>query len=285
MYQKFMKSETVADRSNAMESKNHSKNGASPKSQTSRRNIMQKTFLFFAAFCISVASAFAQDVITLKNAEDIQALVQEIGETDVKYKKFDNPNGPIYTLKKSEIFMIKYANGSKEVYNIPTPEGNNVEKSGQGKTGKPRETQLEPLSIQGIKIYNSYGKKLSKDEVRNMMRNVPEALNLYNSGNSLRTTGNVFYGIEIGVIAMWSINQLNGVNGDKNSQILSSMYWYFGVALGLAIPATICRNSGKSKIENSVGVYNSGISQKYKSDMSLNFGITRSGGVGLTFNF
>lgn len=246
---------------------------------------MKKTIFMIIVACVLGASVYAQDVITMTNGEEVKALVLEITQSEIKYKKFDNPNGPNYTLKKSEIFMIKYANGSKEVYNIPTPEGNNVEKSGQGKTGKPRETQLEPLSIQGIKIYNSYGKKLSKDEVRNMMRNVPEALNLYNSGNSLRTTGNVFYGIEIGVIAMWSINQLNGVNGDKNSQILSSMYWYFGVALGLAIPATICRNSGKSKIENSVGVYNSGISQKYKSDMSLNFGITRSGGVGLTFNF
>ena len=100
-----------------MEPETISKNGASLKSQTSRRNIMQKTFLFFAVFCVCVVSAFAQDVITLKNGDEIQALVQEIGESDVKYKKFDNPNGPNYTLKKSEIFMIRYANGSKDVFN------------------------------------------------------------------------------------------------------------------------------------------------------------------------
>ena len=103
-----------------MEPETISKNGASLKSQTSRRNIMQKTFLLFAVFCVCVVNAFAQDVITLKNGDDIQALVQEIGESDVKYKKFDNPNGPNYTLKKSEIFMIRYANGSKDVFNKVT---------------------------------------------------------------------------------------------------------------------------------------------------------------------
>ena len=63
-----------------------------------------------------------QDIITLKDGNDIQAIVQEIGDTDVKYKKYDNLNGPSYTLKKSEIFMIRYANGSKDIFNaIATP--------------------------------------------------------------------------------------------------------------------------------------------------------------------
>ena len=62
----------------------------------------------------------AWDIITLKNGEDIQAIVQEIDDIYVKYKKFDNPNGPNHTLKKSEIFMILYANGSKDVFSDDT---------------------------------------------------------------------------------------------------------------------------------------------------------------------
>ena len=57
-----------------------------------------------------------QDVITLKNGEDIQAIVTDIGENNIMYKKADNPNGPVYSLKKSEVFMIAYANGSKDVF-------------------------------------------------------------------------------------------------------------------------------------------------------------------------
>ena len=59
----------------------------------------------------------SQDIITLLNGEDIYAIVQEIGDIYVKYKRIDNPNGPNHTIKKSDIFMIMYANGSKDVFN------------------------------------------------------------------------------------------------------------------------------------------------------------------------
>jgi TM2 domain-containing membrane protein YozV len=71
---------------------------------------------------------FAQDIIILKNGNDIQAIVKEVGIDDVKYKRFDNQNGPNYTLKKSDIFMIRYENGSKDVFNeIVTPAPVNVQ--------------------------------------------------------------------------------------------------------------------------------------------------------------
>ncbi|GHV35311.1 hypothetical protein FACS1894180_7240 [Bacteroidia bacterium] len=56
------------------------------------------------------------DVITKKNGDQINAKVLEIGNDEVKYKKFGNENGPTYTISKSEIFTIKYANGSKDVF-------------------------------------------------------------------------------------------------------------------------------------------------------------------------
>jgi len=65
-----------------------------------------------------MASMFAQDVITLKNGGEIQAIVQEIGINEVKYKRFDNPNGPNYTLEKSGIVMIQYANGSIDEFAV-----------------------------------------------------------------------------------------------------------------------------------------------------------------------
>ena len=55
---------------------------------------------------LKYSNVFAQDIITLKNGEDIKVFVQKIRETDVTYKKFDNPKGHNYTLKKSEILII-----------------------------------------------------------------------------------------------------------------------------------------------------------------------------------
>ena len=86
------------------------------KNQRSRGNNLKGVFLILVAIIGFGISANAQDVITLKNGTDIQALVQEIGEFDVKYKKFENPSGPNYTLKKSDILIIRYENGSKDIF-------------------------------------------------------------------------------------------------------------------------------------------------------------------------
>lgn len=70
------------------------------------------------AICLAGSvTMYAQDIITLKNGNEIKAVVKEVGTDEVKYKKFDNQNGPDYTLKKAEIFMIKYENGTKDLFN------------------------------------------------------------------------------------------------------------------------------------------------------------------------
>jgi hypothetical protein len=77
---------------------------------------MRKILILAVALIGSATVTLAQDIITLKNGDEIKAKVQEIGLSDVKYKKFENANGPTYTLLKTEIFMIKYENGEKDVF-------------------------------------------------------------------------------------------------------------------------------------------------------------------------
>lgn len=73
-------------------------------------------FSALATICTS-ANCFSQDIITKKTSEDIQAKVIEITTTEIKYKKFDNQNGPTFTLLKSDVLMIRYENGSKDIFN------------------------------------------------------------------------------------------------------------------------------------------------------------------------
>jgi hypothetical protein len=77
---------------------------------------MKNLLMLFVTLFVSVSAVTAQDIITLKNGDEIKAKVQEIGLSDVKYKKFENLTGPTYTLLKTEIFMIKYENGEKDVF-------------------------------------------------------------------------------------------------------------------------------------------------------------------------
>ncbi len=74
--------------------------------------------LLMAAF--STAFSFAQDIITKTNGDEIKVKVLEVNQTEIKYKQFDNLNGPLFTISKSDILIIKYENGSKDVF---LPEG------------------------------------------------------------------------------------------------------------------------------------------------------------------
>lgn len=56
------------------------------------------------------------DNIILKNGEDINAKITEINSNEIKYKRCDNLDGPVYTIDKSSVLMVKYVNGTKEVF-------------------------------------------------------------------------------------------------------------------------------------------------------------------------
>jgi len=79
---------------------------------------MKKNIITTILISFALSPCFAQDVITIKSGDDIQAKVSEITPMEVKYKKFDNLNGPIYSIPKTEVFMIKYENGTKDVFNL-----------------------------------------------------------------------------------------------------------------------------------------------------------------------
>jgi hypothetical protein len=71
-------------------------------------------------FLLIMVSIRSQDVITFKNGDEVKAKVTEVGITEIKYKKADNPNGPQYTVSKATVFMIKYENGSRDVFTAPS---------------------------------------------------------------------------------------------------------------------------------------------------------------------
>lgn len=60
--------------------------------------------------------AVAEDLIVFRNGDVVKANVMEIQRDDVKYKRASNPNGPVYTINKSEILSIIYENGEKDIF-------------------------------------------------------------------------------------------------------------------------------------------------------------------------
>jgi len=80
------------------------------------RFITQKA-IAVAIFLSSCLTIFAQDFIILNNGENIRAIVREVGIDYVRYQRFNSQNEGIYRLRKSEISMIMYEDGSRDVFN------------------------------------------------------------------------------------------------------------------------------------------------------------------------
>ena len=57
----------------------------------------------------------AQDVIVMNDGSTIICKVIEIGTTEVKYKKYSNLDGPLYSILRSDIQNVNFENGEREI--------------------------------------------------------------------------------------------------------------------------------------------------------------------------
>jgi hypothetical protein len=73
-----------------------------------------KYILLFILFICSSNITKAQDTLSTRYGENILVKVIEVGTSEVKYKKIDNLNGPIFSILKSDLLIIKYENGTKD---------------------------------------------------------------------------------------------------------------------------------------------------------------------------
>ncbi len=84
---------------------------------------MKTNVIFCLLLCcaLPVLRLSAQDLIHKNDSTVIESKVIEIGETEIKYKKFSNPDGPAYTVKKTDVAYIVYQNGERETYTVAGP--------------------------------------------------------------------------------------------------------------------------------------------------------------------
>ena len=76
---------------------------------------MKKIVVVFLSTMLFLNIVKAQDIIYKTDGDEIKAKVLEVSEV-IKYKKADNADGPTYSIAKQDVFMIKYANGTKEMF-------------------------------------------------------------------------------------------------------------------------------------------------------------------------
>jgi hypothetical protein len=79
---------------------------------------MQKITFLIALILLATSFTHAQDKIYRKNGKIVEAKIIEIGGTEIKYKEFKDPDGPIYVLETDRIIKIVFENGKVEKFTI-----------------------------------------------------------------------------------------------------------------------------------------------------------------------
>lgn len=65
------------------------------------------------------------DIIITKKGDEIICKIKEIDESNIKYIRCNVNDSPIISLKKTDVLMIKYSNGEKQIISISNEEDRN----------------------------------------------------------------------------------------------------------------------------------------------------------------
>ena len=107
------------------------------------------------ALSLAALNVAAQDIIVMRNGDEVEAKVTKVGTTEVEYHKWSNQDGPVYTVAKSDVFMVKYKNGEKDVFDNVTAKSDNSPKS-ESNSSAPQYVEAVPAANNQelISIYN-----------------------------------------------------------------------------------------------------------------------------------
>jgi hypothetical protein len=234
---------------------------------------MRKIIIMLAALLWGASALHAQDIITLKNGDEIKAKVQEVGSADVKYKKFENLTGPTYTLLKTEIFMIKYENGEKDIFKDASDTTTTPVATATIPPQQPKEDLYISMGFWSMEFKDANGRVMTSEQIRTTLAEVPEALKLYESGQRKNTASWIF------MIPAASFVLVGALNMNKDPGIACATA---GIGVGFAVGGIVFASSSTKKFKSAYKTYQNA---KAKPTTSLSLGITRSGGVGFTLTF
>jgi TM2 domain-containing membrane protein YozV len=69
--------------------------------------------------------------VIFKDGSEKEVNIIEVGASEIKYKRCNDQNSPIYSVLKAKVFSIKYPNGEKDFFNYNNDQ---AEKSSEGKS-------------------------------------------------------------------------------------------------------------------------------------------------------
>jgi len=77
---------------------------------------MKQASLVLLIMVCAACTVHGQDTIALTNGNNIIAKVLEVNLDNIRYKDYNNPDGPIITIRKAGVAAIRYPNGTQTAF-------------------------------------------------------------------------------------------------------------------------------------------------------------------------
>lgn len=207
-----------------------------------------KTLRLFATLSLlSIAGmASAQDVIVKKDQSTVMSKVLEITSTEIKYKKWNNQDGPTYSIDRSEVLSINYENGEVERFS-----GNATSQpSTSHDVTQPQRKGV--MECSGNRLLLN-GRVLSHEEVLYLVGE--QDYQLYIKGKNLNTVGTVLSTIG-GIVAGSGLGAMLGLIGNTSAMGIAGIIGLSGLAI--AIPGVALSTTGTNNLKHVAANYTYG---------------------------
>ena len=231
---------------------------------------MRKYLVLGIFVLLNTMSVMAQDVIFRSSSDSIQAQVLTIGTTEISYRKWNNLDGPIYSISINEVAAIRYANGTYDFFSnksVATPDKSNQNSS-------------LILTRSGNTYY--YGSKvMNKDSMLEWLE-TQNCSNAYTQFRKGLKTANVGWCLMVTGLAADIIGAVLIGTSKGERSIPGIALSCVGGALEIACIPTIA--VGYSKMHQTVNVYNvsCGSTAQIKPYWSVQ---ASNNGLGIAYNF
>jgi hypothetical protein len=222
-----------------------------------------KKFFAISVFILFYKLSISQDTIVKIDGDIIQAKITEINPENIRYKKFNYQDGPIYIVSKSDIQFIKYANGLKEEFNAatnntkPAPEVSNSDYYNPNAVPINPQNKMEPYG-QGRYKFND--RRIGEREMQTILMKTKdkEIISLVQSSKDAHKMQFIGFGaIPLGVGALYFLGKSIIVNpGQISSSNLSISAIMFVGAVACPIASGIYKHKRTMCNRRSVKLYN-----------------------------
>ncbi len=247
--------------------------------------------LAFALLCmVSVFAASNVDIIIKTNSEKIEALIQEVSDTEIRYKKANNPNGPMFVIKTDDVSSILYANGEVQAIEHKAQPAQQPQQNyggyGYGNNYGGFAGANGPMQRVGNDVFMVEGRRLEGRELLFFLQNnCPQAYTFRRSWQNCEVGGWCLFGIGVAFTLGIGLGCYGGYEwGPAGSAAYRTgiAFMAAGGAIVLSsIPMIACGNVFKKRVDEVFNQY-CGRQQAFQPELKLTSG---ANGLGLAIAF